>query len=163
MVVAKARATPGEGQVPGDPWQLSKHRQFLNSKRACVAWEAAAAAAGCPTALCAATTGICHVLSENQRLSEGSENRASSPALMLTVRPLARPFSSPVSTQEVRANSSLGKLPCVFPGTQSISHRGSHRRNHRDPVERTALGKDAQTLTGPAGGWVRWGWRKSWG
>lgn len=91
-------------------------------------------------------------LAENQRLSEGSENKAPSPALMLTVRPLARPFSSPVSTKEAWANSSLGKPPYVYPGTPSISYRGSHRRSHRDSMERTALRKDAQTLTGLAGG-----------
>lgn len=93
-------------------------------------------------------------LTENQRLSEGSGNRAPSPALMLTVRPLTRPFSSPVSTKEVRANSSLGKLPCIYPGTPSISYRDSHRRNHRDSTERMAFGKDAQILTGLAGGGV---------
>lgn len=60
VAVARAWAVSGEGLVPGDPWPLSKHRQFLNSERACVAWEAAAAA-GCSTALCAATTGIRHV------------------------------------------------------------------------------------------------------
>lgn len=41
-------------------------------------------------------------LSEDQRLSEGSENRAPSPALMLTVWPLGRPFSHSVSTAQER-------------------------------------------------------------